>query len=92
MQIFVTMKEKVVSLGKFSAVAVGSKETCPPFGLQQVLFLVHHVTTRKPTMIQRGIKTFNPTYLTEVTHISINDRKTDNDLKRNNNIQSYLLD
>ena len=35
-QIFVTMEEKLLSLGKFSAVATGARG-----------FLEHHVTTRK---------------------------------------------
>ena len=47
------MEEKVLSLGKFSAFA-----TFPHFGLLKMLVLEHHVTTRKPTMIKKGIITF----------------------------------
>ena len=57
------MEEKVLSLGKCSAVAMGG-----PGG---PLFWV----------------TKNTFFGT-----SSNDKKTDNDAKRNNNIQSYLLD
>ena len=45
-------------------------ESRPHFGSLKILILEHHVTTRKPTMMQKGIITFNPTYLTEVTNIS----------------------
>ena len=37
---------------------------------KQILFLEHHVTTRRPTMMQKGIIIFDPTYLTKVTCIS----------------------
>ena len=40
------------------------------FGLLKILFLQHHATIRKPTMMQKGLITFNPTYLTKVTYIS----------------------
>ena len=39
-------------------------------GLLEICFLEHHVRSRKPTMLQKGIITFNPTYLIKVTHIS----------------------
>ena len=42
----------------------------PPFWFTKILFLEYHVTTRKPTMTQKGIITFNPTYLTKVAYIS----------------------
>ena len=62
MQIFVTMEEKVLFPGKFSAVALGG--LAPPFWF-----------------------TKNTIFGTSCT-----DKKTDNDAKRNNNVQSYLLD
>ena len=62
------MEEKVLFLDKFSAVATGS--LAPYFGLLKILFLEHHATIRKPTMMQKGRITFNPTYLTKVTCIS----------------------
>ena len=37
------------------------------FDLLEILFLEHHVTTRKPTLLQNGIIPFNPSYLTKVT-------------------------
>ena len=42
----------------------------PHFGLQKILVLEHPVTTRKPTMMQKDIIAFNPTYLTKVTYNS----------------------
>ena len=38
----------------------------------QTLVLEHHAMTRKLTTMQKGIyaKTYNPTHLTKVTHIS----------------------
>ena len=41
----------------------------PHFGLLKIHFLERHVMTRKPTMMQKGIITFNPTYLTKVAYI-----------------------
>ena len=65
MQIFVTLEEKVLLLGKFSAVATGGQGgTCPPSWFT------------KNTVFGASCK----------------GKKTDNDAKRNNNIQSYLLD
>ena len=48
MQIFVSMKEKVLSLGKFSAVATGGKGglTLHP-GLLKIRFLEHHVRSKQ---------------------------------------------
>ena len=59
------MEEKLLSLGKCSAIAMGGQEA-PCFGLLKILFLEHHLTT-KPTMMQKGIITFNSIYLTKVT-------------------------
>ena len=39
-------------------------------GLLKMRFLEHRVRSRKPTMLQKGIITFNPTYWIKVTHIS----------------------
>ena len=41
-----------------------------PFWFAKILFLEYHVTTRQPTMTQKGIITFSPTYLTKVAYIS----------------------
>ena len=43
---------------------------CPPFWLTKNTYLEHHVTTRKPTMMQKAKVTFSPTYLTKVTYIN----------------------
>ena len=64
------MEERVLSFGKFSAFAVGHQGgLAPHFGLQKLLVLELHTTTRKPTMMQKGIITINPTCLTKVTFI-----------------------
>ena len=42
----------------------------PLFALQKILFLEHYATIRKPKMMQKGIITFFPTYLTKVTDIT----------------------
>ena len=47
---------------------VGREALPPDFGLLKILFLEHHVTTRKQTMMQKGMITFSPTYLTKVTY------------------------
>ena len=53
MQIFVT-KEKVLSLRKFSSVAVGGKGGfAPPFWFPEKAVLEQHETTRKPTIVQK---------------------------------------
>ena len=41
-----------------------------PFWVTKNTFLEYHATTRKPTMMQKEIITFNPTYLTKVTNIT----------------------
>ena len=64
MHIFVTVEEKVLSLGKFSAVAAGAKGALPSFWLTKNTFF----------------------------GTSCEVKKTNNDAKSNNNIQSYLLD
>ena len=70
-QIFVRMEEKVLSLGKFSAVVTGGQKGLTLYlGLLKIHFWEHHVRSRKPTMLQKGTITFNPTYLIKVTHIS----------------------
>ena len=61
------MEEKLLSLGKFSAVATGVLLSY--FGLLKLLFLKRHVT-RKLTMIQKGIITINPNNLTKVMYIN----------------------
>ena len=40
------------------------------FGLLKLRFLEHHVRSKKPTMMQKGIITFNSTYLIKVIYIS----------------------
>ena len=60
------MEQKVLSLGKVSAVATGG--LAAHFGLLKILFFEHQLTTRKPTMIQKGIITLNPIYVTKVTY------------------------
>ena len=66
------MEEKVLSLGKFSAVASGNQlGLAPQSSLLKIFFFEHHVTTRKRTMIQKGITAFNPTYLTKVTVLAL---------------------
>ena len=62
------MEEKVLSLGKFSAIATGGLTL--HLGLQKIRFLEHHVRSRKPTMMQNVIIAFNPTNLIKVTYIS----------------------
>ena len=63
MQIFVTMEEKVLSFGKLSAVTTeGQGSLTFLLGLLKMSVLKHHVMTRKPTMMQKGITTFNPTH------------------------------
>ena len=42
----------------------------PAFWFTENTFLKHHVTTRKLTMMQKGITTFNPTDLIKITYIS----------------------
>ena len=42
----------------------------PHLGLQKIRFFEHHVRSRKPTMMQNVVVTFNPTYLIKVTYIS----------------------
>ena len=70
-QIFVTVEEKIFLLGKFIAVATeGQWGLTLHLGLLKMRFLEHHVRSRKPTMLQKGIITFNPTYLIKVTYIS----------------------
>ena len=64
MQIFVTVEEKVLSLGKFSAVATRDRGALPSFWLMKNTFFGTSCTVKK----------------------------TNNDAKSNNNIQSYLLD
>ena len=63
------MEERVLSLAKFSAVATGNLVPHTHFGLLKILVRKHRVTTRKPTMMQKGI-TFNPSYLTKVTYFN----------------------
>ena len=71
MQIFVTVKEKVLSLGKFSAVATGDQGNLTlHLGLLKIRFVEHHVRSRIPTMMQKVVITFNPTYWIKVTDIS----------------------
>ena len=54
-----------------SAVAMLFTDACAPhFGLLKILFLERHVTTRQPAMMQKGIYTFSPIYLTKVTYNS----------------------
>ena len=58
-----------------SAVATGGpRGPCPPACFPHLsllnTFLEHHVTTRQPTMMEKGIVTFSPTYLNKVTYIS----------------------
>ena len=70
-QIFVTVEEKVLSLGKFRVIATGGQGGLTlHLGLQKIRFLEHHIRSRKPTMMQNIIITFNPTYLIKVTYIS----------------------
>ena len=42
----------------------------PPSSLTKIRFLEHHVRSRKLTMMQKGIITFNLIYLIKVTFIS----------------------
>ena len=58
------MEEKVFSFGKISAIATDGQRESPHFGLLIILVLEHHATTRKPTMMQKGIITINPSCLT----------------------------
>ena len=39
--------------------------------LLKTLVLEHHVATKKPTMMQKEIITFSPTYFAKVTYIKI---------------------
>ena len=71
LQIFVTIEQKVLSLGKFGVVGTRDQRGLAlHFGLQKIFFLEHHATARKPKMMQKGIVTFHPTNLTKVTYIS----------------------
>ena len=56
-QFFVMMEEKVLMLGKFSAVAARGQGG---FGLRKIILCERHVTTRKLTLMQKGKITFNP--------------------------------
>ena len=47
----------------------GEREPCSQFGLAKITFLEHCVMARQPTMVQKEIITFNPTYLTNNTYI-----------------------
>ena len=61
------MEEKVLSLGKFSVVATrGLRSLAPSFWFAKYTFFGTSLTTRKPTMMQKGIIIFNPIYLTKV--------------------------
>ena len=42
----------------------------PPSWFTKNMFLEHHVRSRKSTMVQNVIITFNPTYLIKITYIS----------------------
>ena len=64
------MQEKVLSLDKVSTITMGGRGPCPPLWFTKKTFLEHHVTTKKPTMMQKGIITFSPTYLPKVTYSS----------------------
>ena len=55
---FVTMKEKSFVTWQIQC----------SFGAN--FFFENHATTRKPTMMQKEIITFNPTYLTKLNSIS----------------------
>ena len=97
-QIFVTVEEKVLSLGKFSVIATGGQgDLTLHLGLQKIRFLEHHVRSRKPTMMQNVIIPFNPTYLIKVNYISsiLTFLNTENlEVQVSNtklNIQSLLL-
>ena len=70
-QIFVTVEEKVLSLGKFRVIATGGQGGLTlHLGLQKIRFLEHHVRSKKPTMMQNVIITFNPTNLIKVIYIT----------------------
>ena len=62
------IEEKVVSLGKFGASLRGGPWLAPHFWFIKNTLLEHHVMTRKPTMIQKGIITFNLICFTEITY------------------------
>ena len=42
----------------------------PPSWVTKIRFLEHHVRSKKPTMMQKVIITFNPVYLIKVIYIS----------------------
>ena len=69
MQILVSMEEKVLSLGKFSAVATGGKGgPYPPSWFTENTFF--GTSCKVKTMTQKGIITFNSIYLIKVTYIN----------------------
>ena len=43
---------------------------CPPFWFTKNNFLERDITTRKPTLMRKGIRTFDSTFLTKVTYMS----------------------
>ena len=64
------VEEKVFSLGKLIAVDTGGQGGLTlHLGLLKILALERHVKSKRPTMLQKGIITFNPIYV-KVTHIS----------------------
>ena len=69
-KIFVTMEIKVLSLKQIQCCHY--KGPCPLFWFTKNTCLDLHVMTGKPTMMHKGIITFNATYLTKVTNINSN--------------------
>ena len=48
----------------------GQERLSTPFWFIKIVFLEHHATGKLPTIMQKGIITFNLTYLAKVTYIS----------------------
>ena len=68
MQIFVTSRRKSFVAWQIQCRCYGGLTL--NLGLLKVRFLENHVRSRKPTMMQKGIIIFNPTYLIKVTYIN----------------------